>query len=54
MAGFRNGHAAAARARRAPSAIRDQLCVDLWAQVCNDPRVRRDMDERVRNPMGGH
>ena len=54
QAGFRNGHAVAARARRTPSVIRDQLCVDLWAQVCNDPRVRRDMDERVRNPMGGH
>ena len=54
QAGYRNGNAQAARSRKAPSVIRDALCVSLWAQVCHDPRVCRDMDERVRNPMGGH
>ena len=54
QAGYRNGQANSARVRKVPSAIRDELCGRLWAQVCQDPRVLRDMDERARNPMGGH
>ena len=54
QAAYRNGNAQAAHARQAPSAIRDQLCADLWAQVCNDTCVRRDMQERALNPMNGH
>ena len=53
QAGYRNGNAQAARVRKAPSVIRDELCAALWAEVCNDPRVCREMDERARTPMSG-
>jgi hypothetical protein len=53
QAGYRNGHAQAAQARKAPSKVRDELCAALWAEVCNDSRVCRNMAERAKNPLSG-
>ena len=56
QASYRNGNAQTANARRAPSAIREELCTELWQRVKgNDPMGNAhlgDADVEVANACG--
>ena len=47
QAQYRIGSAQIANVRKAPSAMRDELCAKLWMEVCNDPAIRHNMTARA-------